>query len=109
MQSQLIHARLHAGRHVAGAGGVRRHRQAPHRRLDHMPFAGCALGSGLGDGFGRRRGLRRRGGVQAEPSRNFLADFQITQHRADRVTFIPFDEPLLDVAGARRSHVHGRL
>src|SRR5947207_2174333 len=31
MQSKLVHARSHPGRHVAGARRMRRHRQAAHR------------------------------------------------------------------------------
>ncbi len=38
VQAQFVHARFHARRHVAGASGVRRDRQAAHGRFHAVTF-----------------------------------------------------------------------
>ena len=106
VQTEFMHARLHARRHVAGAGGIRRDRQTAHGRLHAFPDAvgrnPIRIGIAVSVAVARR-------GIQSETRGIFLAGFEITEHRADGIALAQFDQEFLDLAAARRSHIHRGL
>ena len=94
MQTEFVHARFHARRHVARAGGIRGHRQSANGWFD-MP-AGF---DGPLDYFGVVTVGRSSGWIvtHAEAIGVFLGDFQISEHRADGITFVQLDQQLFDL------------
>src|SRR6185503_21213812 len=100
---QFVHARFHSRRHVARAGGVRGHGKSTHHRFDGVMrwgLVGIAVG---GSGGGARTWLRN---IKAEAHRVFFARFQVTEHRADGITYVLLHEPFLDAAAASTRDVH---
>ena len=89
VQAQFVHARLHARRHVAGAGGVGRHGQAAHGRLHRFlraaPWRGRCGAACVGSAVASSVGA---GASRPEPRGVFRAGFEVTQHGADGIAFV---------------------
>src|ERR1043166_6287946 len=99
VQAEFHHAGFHARRHITGAGRVRRHGQPADRRLHALARRlGLQLGGGAGAGFRSFPVFLRRWGIETEACGVLFAGFEVTEHRADRVALIKFDQELFHPA-----------
>ena len=107
VQAEFVHPRFHPRRHEARSGGVRRHRQSAHGRLD-AGFFRCACGRrGVAVGFFGDR--HRRGRIKPGTPGFFVGDFEKAEGRADGVALPDLHEQLRHLPSARRGHAHRRL
>ena len=107
VQPELIHPRLHPGRHVIGPRHVGRYRQTANRRFNPMSLAVQGAGPVVREAIGFR--LDRRGHIKSQLRRIFLARLEVTQHRADRITLVQIHQPVFDPSATRRGNVHRGL
>ena len=107
MQPELIHPRLHPGRHVAGPRRVGWHRQTTNRRFNPALPEVRRFGPVVRRAIGFRPD--RGGRIKSQLRRVFPARLEVAEHHADRITLVQFDQPFFDPPATRRGNVHRGL
>jgi hypothetical protein len=106
VQAEFGHASFHAGRDIAGAGSVCGHGQAANGRLNSLRAAVRILGAGAVRMDRCLVFCWSRWRIETEPGGVFLARLEMTEHRADGITFVQLNQEFLDCARAGSSDIH---